>query len=150
MNFTNRILFTKILVIGGVFLSLGSIITDKNEIGDLYPFFHWKLYTQPMGSKNEIAEYRIYAKKINSQSFHRLTIRPTYTFNEDDYAYSLNDLTARVLKDSINVDLKSNLLDFIKHVEPDYETYKVVEEKYNPLDVYKDIIKYDTTTIVRF
>ncbi len=144
-------LYTKYLFYLCVFGCTFSFVTDEIfDVGKIYPFFSWKLFSQPLGTKNYIEEFRIYSKKNSDSLYHRNAIKKTETFSTDEYVYTLYYFTTKAIKNPQNY--KARLYDFCKHVEPDQDNYKIVLESYKPSDLQniQNKNRYDTTTVVTF
>jgi hypothetical protein len=148
MTDQKRFLYTKIIVIGSVLISLLSFVTQIY----FYPFFHYKLYTQPLGFKNSSTEYRIYSQTDSSDLFIRNPIKPTSTYDYESYLYTFNFLISEIenSKGDRLFFYKRKLLKFCKEVVPGQKQYKIVSETYHPLDLKNEKVKYDTTTIINF
>ena len=145
-----RFRLTAILVGLSLLLSIGNFVATNTTIGPLYPFFHWKLYAQPHGWQNQYTEYRIYARDSLNIHFRRLPVRATFNYTIDEYFDIFNYLTSNVLKDPVAIKDYKKLFIFLKEVEPGYANYKIVEEKYRPLELIKNTSLYDTTTVITF
>ena len=151
MKASTSLRLTRYLIISSIIGSLVSIYTLHMGAGELYPFFTWKLYSQPLGSARTFTEYRIYCKKNGENHFRRIAIKPTSTFTAEEYVYTFNSLIAKTLKDTtIALGHKNKLLSFIKHVQPGADQYKVVAETYHPKDLANGISQYDTITVISF
>ena len=146
MQIEKRYFYTKVIVIISILLSFISIISVKIA----YPFFSWKLYTQPLGTQGRFEEYRIYSKMKMDSVFNRNNIREIPTFTTDEYVYTLNYFVNKTL--SYPSEYKARLLVVCKHFVPNSDEYKIVLESYNPSDLYSNNNKnnYDTTTVVTF
>jgi len=149
MENSRRLQATKIVVIISIILSFGSIATIKLGLGEIYPFFFWKLYSQPLGWENTEADFRIYASNGKNCSFNRLQIKVPFTFSIEEYVYALNRHVNDYLKDKNERSLQRLKL-FVLHVEPNYERYKIVKEKYHPLEYKEKNATYDTLTVITF
>lgn len=150
LNARTKFLLTKWIVIGSVFLSLFSVVAEKMSWGMLYPFFSWKLYTQPYGWENKANQYRIYASNDSSEAYARKSVKATSTFTTDEYVYVLRALVEKSLEGeeqdkSIS---KQKLYAFVQHLEPDYKYFKIVKETFIPTELLKSPQKYDTCTVL--
>lgn len=151
MRIPARYYLTRILVLFSLLGSLGSVLTLHFGLGEIYPFYTWKLYSQPLGSTGYYTEYRIYSTINSKQKFKRKPIKATPTFTREEYVYTFNALVAKTLANSVgSTDYKAKLLLFIKHVDPGAAAYKVVSETYNPKDLAAGLSHYDTATVVTF
>ncbi|HEX8546737.1 MAG TPA: hypothetical protein VF691_07215 [Cytophagaceae bacterium] len=148
-------MFKKTLVLFLISL-IGSqlcFLTERLGYGEAYPFFSWKLYSQPPGNKGMAKEYRIYAKSATNDAYVRLPIESTSTFSESEYCYTFNflvDKTITAENDSLGKVWKYKLLKFITHIHPNRQGYKVVEETYIPDSLIYNSSNYDTATVITF
>jgi dsRNA-specific ribonuclease len=124
-----------------------SFFTTKLGKSEIYPFYFWKLYSQPAGWELEHSSYRIYAQNPKTKVFERLENHGRANFNEDETLYFLNPITNR-LKENPNPKDLHKLKVFCQYLAPEYIDYKVVEEVYNPLQLLKNPENYDTSTVV--
>ena len=128
-----------------------SVYTSEKGLGEIYPFFFWKLYSQPLGTQRTYTEYRIYSRDNDDHDFKRNPIRATKTFTLDDYLYTLNYLISHALEDSLSAgDYRKKLLVFSRHVVPGKKDYKIVSETYRPADLLIPNYTYDTATVISF
>lgn len=149
MQSQQRLKATKIIVLLSIMLSMGSIATIKLGWGEIYPFYFWKLYTQPLGWENSEEDHRIYASNCHTCPYVRLQTKATYSFTIDEYIYTLNRNVYDYLGDK-NIKSFERLKAFIKHVEPEFIKYKIVKESYRPLDFKAKNTSYDTLTVITF
>ncbi len=138
---------TKILVVLSIVLSCFSYGTTLKGWGEIYPFYFWKLYSQPAGWAQKYTGYRIYAKNKSETHWTRLANIPRATFNRDETLYFLNPITARLIQHPNKKDfLKLKI--FCTYIAPEYDDYKVVAEIFNPLDLVQNPNNYDTSTVL--
>lgn len=121
--------------------------TTQKGWSEIYPFYFWKLYSQPAGWSTKYTGYRIYAKNTSDSSWTRLENHERASFNQDETLYFLNPITKRLIENTNEKDLLK-LRSFCQHIAPEFEEYKVVEEVFNPLDLIGDASNYDTATVV--
>jgi hypothetical protein len=134
-----------------VFGSMLSVYTSQRGLGEIYPFFFWKLYSQPLGTQRTYTEYRIYSRDNDTCTFKRNPIHATHTFTLDEYLYSFNYLVTQSLADSLSLaDYRKKLLIFSRHVVPGKKDYKIVSETYRPADLLIPDYNYDTATVIHF
>src|SRR6478609_196829 len=62
MKIPTRLKITKYLLVLSLLGSCISLLTSIAGKGELYPFFYWKLYPQPIGWDHKTTTIRIYAK----------------------------------------------------------------------------------------
>lgn len=139
--FKRRIL-TKTLVVLSIVLSGASIVTTAKGWGELYPFFHWKLFSQPTGSHHQGHVYRIYVPDSVS-TLKRLPIEPKATYTKDDIMYSL----AYFVSDTLYGKEKLRVL--CQYLYPEFGEYYIYKEEYTPLDILKNSDNYDTILITK-
>ncbi len=142
MEMKRRLNAMKILIGISLIGSLGSVYTTKMNWGEIYPFFHWKLFSQPTGWDLKVIEHRIYGIKPGGESVRlRNQVRKTYT--SDEINYTLEYLITLPDEAERNEKLKI----FCRYLAPEYSAYKIVEEVYNPLVIIKDFDNYDKKTL---
>ncbi|WP_128397005.1 hypothetical protein [Botryobacter ruber] len=147
----SRLQLTRLLVLLSFFGSFISYFTFTAGLGEIYPFFFWKLYTQPLGSAHSYSEYRIYYRNYGDSSWKRQSIAPTPTFTHDEYYYTFMHLIHSKLNAAPSDTLASQkLLTFIRYVGPAADQYKIVQEQYSPKKILENPAAYDTTTVIRF
>lgn len=138
---------TKLLFWVGIVLSGLSIITVKVGKGDLYPFFYYKLYSQPSGNKFTFSEYRIYHINENGDTIRNKNI-DRKSVSRDEMNYFLNGLMPKVIENPLNYTYKTQLKDFLGYTFPDYSKWIIMEETYNPKDIYLDTTAYSKRIII--
>ncbi|MCJ8164567.1 hypothetical protein MKJ04_06885 [Pontibacter sp. E15-1] len=133
---------------------LGSLLTSLlafTGFGEVYPFASWKLYTQPLGYKRHVEEYRIYTMPKGATQYVRQPVSPTVTFSQDEYVYTLTTLVQAALAEGqTSVKAKARLLSFAQHVAPAASHYKIVRESYTPNLHSIAPQRYDTLTVLTF
>lgn len=147
----NRLRLQQILVATIFFAGLLSMLTERKGFGTIYPSFHWKLYSQPLGTHHSFTEYRIYSKKNNEIAYHRNAVKELKGFSTDDYNYTFYYFVEKTLADSQKItNYKQRLFSFVKYAVPDANKYKVVAESYNPASLAINKRTYDTLTVINF
>ena len=147
MNLNQKLYITKTLVIISVLCSILSFFLVYYGKTEPYPFFHWKLYTQPLGDKQFYNDYRIYAITEKNDTL-RLSNSGYKSFNQDDYYYFVTIEASNVLnKKEDRLKYKKRLKEFGHFIAPNYKEYLLVEEYFevlnsskNPLNFKKSII----------
>lgn len=143
---------TKWFVIIGMVLSLLSFFTTMKGWSEIYPFYYWKLYSQPTGWSYSFDDLRVYAKNKKDTNWTRIKNEDRNTFKRDETLYFLRHIIARiehpVSKEAYHKDV-AKLKVFCAFLVPEYDRYKVVKETYNPKEIMKNLTKYDTTTVVK-
>jgi hypothetical protein len=143
MNMKKRLLATRVLVVISLIASAGALFTLKMQWGEPYPFFHWKLFSQPTGWDLCVHEYRIYGK-LPGGEYVRIKIEQRKTFTSDDINYLLSYLMQ--LPDERERNEKLKIL--CQYIAPEYTAYRVVEELYNPLVIMHDFDNYERKPVV--
>jgi hypothetical protein len=138
---------TKIIVVVSIVLSCLSYFTTQKGWSEIYPFYFWKLYSQPAGWQQKYTAYRIYAKNENDPNWTRLKNDNRATFNRDETLYFLNPITNRIIESASKKDIQK-LGVFCRYIAPEYSQHKVVAEVFNPLDLLEDENNYDTSTVI--
>ena len=132
---------TKILFWISIIFSTLSFLLSINNKKEIYPFFYWKLYTQPLGSNLSVNDYRLYGI-INNDTV-RITNTGYPNLNQDDYYYFLSNEASKIKnKQKDSTYYKIRLQDFGKFIAPKYDSYLLVEENFNPIDFYKNNSSY--------
>lgn len=142
---------TRLIVVISIILSAVSFWTTQKGWSEVYPFYFWKLYSQPAGWSKSYTSYRVYAKKSDANSWTRLKNQDRASFNRDELLYFLNPITKRITS-SGSENRKKDLIKlkaFCKYIAPSYDDYKVVAETFNPLEIVHDSLKYDTLTVIQ-
>lgn len=138
---------TKIAVLASIVLSCLSYFTTQKGWSEIYPFYFWKLYSQPAGWAKKYVSYRVYAKKDADTSWTRLQNQTRATFNKDETLYFLNPIIVRLKEKETAADLKK-LKVFCTYIAPEFDQYKIVAEAFNPLDIDQENFVPDTSTVV--
>jgi hypothetical protein len=149
MNIRIRLILTKALVIFSLICSFGTIFSSGKGWGEIYPFLHWKLFSQPLGTHHRHSEYSVYLKSDNNESFIRQKITSTPSFSREEYAYTFDYLVESIIKDSLNMNYnKQRIFTFLKHVFPEGSQYKIIKESFNPGNIILMPQSYDTSVIL--
>ncbi len=136
-----------IVLIFTIIMSFFSFIRENlNGKKEFYPFFYWKLYTKPLGWEYQIKNYRLYGIKNND------TIRVNNTgfelFSKDDYYYYITGEANSIKKKEFSEEYyKKRLTNFGGSIGLNYDNYLLIEENFNPLEIFKDSTKYTIKVI---
>lgn len=131
----------KYLVGISIILSMVSWYTSRIGMGELYPFFYYKLYSQPAASKGMDENLRVYTLKDG-----RLTRRPIediQSFTKDDIMYSL----AYHAHDTVHGKQKLSLL--LNYLYPDQGPYWIYNETFSITEILKNPEGYDTILVAK-
>ncbi|WP_205501427.1 hypothetical protein [Rufibacter psychrotolerans] len=146
-----RLVWLRVLVVVSIIGSLCSSFTLIKGWGELYPFANWKLFTQPRGSDNHYSTYRIYTRTAGEKTFQRQAVRPTRTFDQDDYVYTLDYWVNRTLADSAGTtNSKARLHTLIKYLHPEASEYRIVRESTTVEELLHHPNNYEADTVVWF
>ena len=130
---------------------MASVFTTRTGWSEIYPFYFWKLYSQPAGWSYSFDDLRVYGKNVNDENWSRIKNEDRNTFKRDETLYFLRHVIKRIENPdsemSYQRDLKK-LKVFCEFLAPEYAKHKVVRETYNPKEIMKNTTKYDTTTVV--
>ncbi len=137
-----RSMLTKALVFLSIVLSCTSLITTARGWGEIYPFFYWKLFSQPNGSHHQDHVYRIYVPDSDS-ILKRLPIEHKATYTKDDIMYSL----AYFVSDTLYG--KEKLRALCRYLYPEFREYHIYKEEYAPLDILRNPDNYDTILVTK-
>lgn len=143
--------WTRALVLGGIFLSYLSYPTEKLGWDEIYPFAHWRLFSEPVGINEPATAYRVYIRSDSTEDWRRVALSPSATMTRKEQGYVLNYWAAQYLRDTTNADIRSRLRTAAETIAPEESSsYRVVAETFLALPIYEDSTQYDTTTVVRF
>lgn len=133
-------------------LSCLSFFTTQKGWSEIYPFYFWKLYSQPAGWSKHYTSYRVYAKNLEETTWTRLKNENRATFNKDETLYFLNHITIRLINGQTKEQRSKDLIKlkvFCNYIAPEFDEYKIVAEDFNPLELIENEQRYDTTTVVK-
>ncbi len=143
MEIKKRLLATKVLVILSLVASVSALQTVKMKWGEPYTFFHWKLFSQPTGWDLQVHEYRLYGK-TNTGEYIRIKNEQRKTFSSDD----INYLVSYLMQLSDEKARNDKLRILCRYIAPEFISYRVVEEIYNPLVIMNDFENYERKPVV--
>lgn len=135
-------MLTQALVLLSIVLSFASLVTTSKGYGEIYPFFYWKLFSQPNGSRHHDHVYRIYVSGPDS-TLKRLPIENISTYTKDDVMYSLDYFVSDTLYGREKLEVLCHYL------YPEYKEYYIYKEEYVPLDILENSDNYDTLLITK-
>jgi hypothetical protein len=150
MTTITRLRATRLLALAAVVLTLLSYGTYKaGLVRELYPFFYWRLFSEPVGWDGS-STYRLYVRSAANETWERQPIRPLPGYTKlKQYTYQWNTLVREALEDSLNqTAAHERLLVFVDVAAPDASEYRIVAETFHPLDLLEDPTAYDTTTVL--
>lgn len=146
----SRLHATHLLALLAMALMVASYpIYKVSGIKELYPFFHWRLFSTPVGWDGTTT-YRFYTRATPDAPWQRQTIRPAPGYSLKDYQYQWASLVQEALQDSLGrTEAHERLAVFARLSAPNAAAYRVVAESYDPLTLLDDTTRYDTTTVLR-
>lgn len=150
--FERRLRATRWLVLAGIFIGYFSYGLYKLADGpyDLYPFFHWRLYSAPVGAEGHTT-YRIYTQDAPGAPWVRRPIRADERYDPFRYSLVLSRMTTSALADSLGeTDMRGRLEAFAREMVPGAWRYSIVAETFAPLALLDDSTAYDTSLVFRF
>lgn len=149
MTAFSRLRATRLLAVAAMILTLLSYGTYKiGLIRELYPFFYWRLFSEPVGWDGS-STFRLYTRSAADDAWERQPIRPLPGYALKEYTYQWNDLVREAIENPQSRTARDRLLVFADLAAPEASEYRVVEESFYPLDLLEDPTAYDTTTVLR-
>lgn len=147
MNFKRNLKIVQILFFASVLFSCISFLNKKIGVDEIYPFFYWKLYTQPLGNTYSYKNYRVYG--VHKNDTIRIPNKGYYNLNKDDYYYFLFYEAKKIInKEKPIAYYKTRLKDFGQMLHPNFPEYLLIEEKFNPIEIARDSLNFETTIIL--
>lgn len=141
MNMYKKVRFVVItsVIIGCLNLFVG------NGMKELYPFFHWKLYTSPVGVSDYHFNYRVYYS-VDGKEFKRLSNDKTEkSMLKDDKIFYLN----YIAHDTLNpLNRKVNFESYCRYLYPEYKYFQLVKESYRISELIKSNKNYDKKVLL--
>lgn len=151
MTDSRKVKWTRRLVLAGILLGYLSYGTSKLGVGELYPFAHWRLYSEPVGINSPVSTFRVYSRGAGSETWSRHSMAPTEGFTRKEMAYVLNSWARDFKQDPRRRnDAEYALKQLATLIAPGAEEYRIVEESFYSLPVYEDAENYDTTIVAVF
>lgn len=151
MKDARRVKWTRNLVFAGILLGYLSYGTGKLGWGELYPFAHWRLFSAPIGINEPATTFRIYFLEGETETWQRQPLEPTRIFTVKEQSYVLGYWARRVMHDSAGTsESRARLRTVAGLLSPEASAYRVVEESFYSLPVYRNPTKYDTSTVAYF
>lgn len=136
MKPTTQLKIVQSLVIISLVLSGLSFIAKEKFNTSLYPFSHWKLYTQPIGNDGTASIFRLYGVNRTQDTTQIKNTGHNY-YNQDTFYYILYKET-RNYKKQKNKDKALNKIHTLgKEIAPSYLYYIVKELEFEPISYYR-------------
>ena len=146
MNSKQQLTVNKFLFFGALILSFVSFFLSLKGKNELYPFFHWRLYGQPLGNTYSYNDYRIYGVYKNDTV--RISNKGYNNLNKDDYYYFLSNEVQKINSNQYSKQYhKKRLHDFGKLIVPKHQYYLLVKESFSPINIAKDSTKFSKKII---
>lgn len=135
--------FTRHLFFISLVFSCLNFISTSYYNQELYPFFHWKLYSQPLGNDYFYADYRLYGIN-NTRDTIRISNRNNPVFSKDDQYYFLSREAMAIKNNTLtNQRISKRLGDFGDVITQNaFDDYLLIEESFNPLNLISDSAVY--------
>ena len=149
MRFARRLRATQVLVLAGICLSYASYgVAKLGGPGELYPFFHWRLYSAPAQPDSTLVTYRLYTRAAPGASWERHPVAPTATFDRKEYVYFWDPLVAEAASDpAAEAAAREQMEAFAHEIAPGAYRYRVVAEAFRPMALLDGALTDDTTTV---
>ncbi|MEM1041288.1 MAG: hypothetical protein AAGI91_01545 [Bacteroidota bacterium] len=152
MHLERRLRATRLLALAGMLLTVLSYGTYKlGGVSELYPFFHWRLFSEPVGWRGG-ETYRLYTRPSPEAAWERQALRALPAYSLKDYVYQWEPLVREALDAAPGSperrETLSELLVFARLTVPEATDYRVVLETFDPLGLLDDPAAYDTTTVL--
>lgn len=148
---TKALRYTFFLVLLSVLFSIASLSTSRVGWGEMYPFFYWKLYSQPIGREGGVENIRVYAKNTFDEHWTRVANKNYQDIDPDEHNYFLGYHALQVENQTSEAESsKKRLLIFAGYIAPEYDHYKIVKELHRPQDILNGNDLYSTEDLVVF
>lgn len=137
--------YTRILYFLSLALSLTSLYVLEKGGKEIYPFFSWKLFTNPSGSENFEEQYRIYT--VKGKDTVRIPCQRTAIYDENNVALIIGFYGRKIDK---NEDREANirkLNTFMKSYKPIDRPLILFKESYKPWDLGKPAFTIQKTFV---
>ncbi|MEY5047136.1 MAG: hypothetical protein RLZZ175_495 [Bacteroidota bacterium] len=141
MKIYNKVKLVVILsvIIGCINLFIG------NGMKELYPFFHWKLYTSPVGASNYHFNYRVYYS-IDGKVFNRISNdKVERSMLRDDKIFYLNYIAKDTLRP---IERIKNFKAYCNYLYPQHKYFQLVKESYKISELIKSKNNYDKEVLL--
>lgn len=117
---------------------------------ELYPFFYWRLYSEPMGWDGATA-YRLYSRPGPEAPWTRQPIRAMPAYPHGEFGYQWTYVVQDVLQDSLGrTNARERLALLAEMMAPEATEFRLVAERFDPLQRLYDPTAYDTTIVLSF
>lgn len=147
MKVAQQLKITKSLFFISLILSAVSFFISTQGYKEIYPFFYWKLYTQPLGNTYLYNDYKIYGT-IGKDTI-RVSNKGYENFNKDDYYYFLTKEASIIASKKYNSNYhKKRIYDFGQAIAPNFKQYILMKESFNPIEIAKDSTNYTKEIIL--
>jgi hypothetical protein len=148
MNIKQNLYITKFLFFISIILSIGTFFNQKNGGSEIYPFYHWKLFSQPLGNYYTFDSYRIYGITTNNDTV-RMPNIGYKNLSQDDYYYFVGAEANKIKNNPEHIDyFKTRIKDFGKFINPNFKDYILIKETFNPMEIIKDTSNYNRNIIL--
>ena len=147
MKIKKKYYFQLTLLLFSVVMSAFSFLNVVKGGEEFYPFFYWKLYTKPSGWEYNYKDYRLYGVTRTKDTI-RIENNGYYLFDKDDYSYFIGNESMSIIgKQYTKQYYISRINAFAKSLDVYYGEYLIIEEEFNPIEVYENNKNYTTKVI---
>lgn len=125
--------YTKHLFIFSVSMSLISLVLIEKGYKEMYPFASWKLFTVPSGGTSDQERYVLYGLK-NSDTV-KIIYSNSEKYEANDKALITDTYGQKIDKNEDREISRKKLIIFAKDIEPEYKTFLLYKEIYDPKEI---------------
>jgi hypothetical protein len=148
MNFKKKLKYTKFLFFISISFSIISYSLSLKGIPEIYPFFYWKLYSQPLGSNEVFNDYRLYGITKDNDTLRIPNIGYPH-FNKDDYYYFITNEASKIKSNSFELNYhKSRIQVFGEFIAPNFENYILAQEQFKPITLLNNTKNYNISILL--
>lgn len=127
----------KLIFFISIALSICSFLLSLRKKKEIYPFFYWKLYTQPLGNIPIYKDYRLYGIK-NADTI-RISNKGYRYLNQDDYYYFLSNEVNKLTTKNLPITYhKQRINDLGKLIAPQFDHFILMEESFSPSEIIRN------------
>ncbi|WP_294296297.1 hypothetical protein [uncultured Chryseobacterium sp.] len=137
--------YTRHLYWISLLLALTSLYLMEKGGKEIYPFFSWKLFTNPSGSENTEEYYRIY--RVVGKDTVRVAYRPTELYDENNLVLIVGFYGKKIEHNEQKADNIRKMKIFMKSCWPEYDRLLLYKESFHPWDLGKTSFKIKKTLI---
>jgi hypothetical protein len=139
--------YTRYLFFISLFLSLMSLYIIEKGGKEIYPFYSWKLFTNPSGSAKFEEQYRLY--RIEGNDTIRVLYQATDMYDENNLALITGFYGKKIEKNENRESNIKKMKVFMKSYRPQYNDLYLYKESFNPWELGKPTFKIHKTFITK-